>query len=424
MMKKFLISTFLLFASSLWGMAQDTLNVMHYNILNYGNYTSYCTSNNNNIDTKTANLRIILDYQKPDVFSVNEMACNEVVADKLLDEALNQNGIDYYQRAEAFCTTSLSNMVFFNSNKVALHSQDYVSTNVREINIYKFYHLAEDLHLTNDTIFFHCIVAHLKAGDGISNEIERTDEITKLFAHLESNYMPGNFLFMGDMNLYSNTEDAFKKIISTENEFLFCDPINRNVNWHNNESCADIHTQSTHSGGGCAAGGGMDDRFDFIFVSDDIKNNLGDIHYLPGSYNAIGQDGQHFNKSLTDYPTNTTVPSPVLNALYNMSDHLPIVLKLTLGNGVGITENMASLDALNITSPAHENVDVRFTSDRQQELQINIYNLQGSLLFTKQMFAQKGKNQSSLTLSSLKKGFYILNIESEKGQISEKLIKY
>ena len=51
------------------------------------------------------------------------------------------------------------------------------------------------------------------------------------------------------------------------------DPINTPGSWNNNEDFRGVHTQSTRtssSGFGGGAGGGLDDRFDFIMVSQNL----------------------------------------------------------------------------------------------------------------------------------------------------------
>ncbi len=54
---------------------------------------------------------------------------------------------------------------------------------------------------------------------------------------------------------------------------------------------------------------------------------------------AIGNDGAHYNTSLVNPSSNGAVPDDVANALYQMSDHLPVYLEIQVGGGVGITEN-------------------------------------------------------------------------------------
>ena len=102
-------------------------------------------------------------------------------------------------------------------------------------------------------------------------------------------------------------------------------------NWHNNNSYAPIHTQSTRSATGGYAGGaygGMDDRFDIIFTSNDIISGSQGVKYVTNSYVSEGQDGNHFNQSINS-GTNSQVTQEIANALFYMSDHLPVSLSFT-----------------------------------------------------------------------------------------------
>ena len=110
------------------------------------------------------------------------------------------------------------------------------------------------------------------------------------------------------------------------------DPINQMGNWHNNNSYALIHTQSTRSSTEGYAGGaygGMDDRFDIIFTSNDIISGSQGVKYVTNSYVSEGQDGNHFNQSINS-GTNSQVTQEIANALFYMSDHLPVSLSFTL----------------------------------------------------------------------------------------------
>jgi hypothetical protein len=100
--------------------------------------------------------------------------------------------------------------------------------------------------------------------------------------------------------------------------------------WQNSPLFAAIHTQSTHaSSNGCASGGGLDDRFDFILMNEKLKYHSPFYAYVPGSYQSIGNDGSHLNQSINS-GTNNSAPANVIQALYDASDHLPVVMKLAL----------------------------------------------------------------------------------------------
>lgn len=423
-MKKYL-SALLLFIV-LASYSQDTISLIHYNLLNFGNYTSYCTSNNNNVYTKTGHLKTIISYATPDIFTVNELFCSTNLANLILDDALNVDGTNHYKKAEITCHSpysSLTNMLYYNSDLLGLKSQSYVETNIRDINIYKLFYKG-NLPQSEDTIFFSCIVAHLKAGDDSDDEIERADEISKLNTHLANYEEPGNFLFMGDFNVYKSSEQAFQKIIYNNNEdFRFYDPINKIGYWHNNSYFEKYHTQSTHYSGGCPAGGGMDVRFDFILVSESIKDATDGIMSINSSYWAIGQDGLHFNKSIKASPTNTSVPSQVLNALYNLSDHLPVRLNLLVGEGVGIKEFSGLESELRVINTSNQRINIFISTKKSQSVNVEIYDLAGRKFSTKNFSLTTGNNSIYFDVPDIPAGAYILKFSFPHGLIlSRKLI--
>ena len=191
---------------------------------------------------------------------------------------------------------------------------------------------------------------HFKASSGQTNAAQRLEEATVLRNYLNSldeNY----FIVGGDFNIYSNnqsSEPAFEMLtgISGNNNGRLFDPINRIGHWHNNSSFADVHTQSprTSSFGG-GAPGGMDDRFDWLFVSAALLSDSSDIHYIEDSYETFGNDGNHFNQAINS-GNNMSVSNEIANALHDASDHLPVYMDLFFNDltyafsGISITEIM------------------------------------------------------------------------------------
>ncbi|MBH08977.1 MAG: hypothetical protein CMG74_01265 [Candidatus Marinimicrobia bacterium] len=179
-------------------------------------------------------------------------------------------------------------------------------------------------------IQFHIYGVHLKASSGSSNAQQRLQETTILRNYL-NNLDENHFIVAGDFNIYSNnssSEPAFEMLTgdSDNNIGRLFDPINRVGHWHNNNSYADIHTQSprtTQFGGG--AHGGMDDRFDWLFVSEDILEESSEMRYVENSYLAVGNDGNHFNQAI-NAGTNSSVSDTIADALHAASDHLPVYM--------------------------------------------------------------------------------------------------
>ena len=180
-------------------------------------------------------------------------------------------------------------------------------------------------------IEFNLYGVHLKASSGNSNANQRLEEATILRQHLNELAANSYFIVGGDFNIYSNSsssEPAFDMLTSgnNDNSGQLFDPINRIGHWHNNSSFADVHTQSprtTSFGGG--ANGGMDDRFDWLFVSQALLDETSSMHYIQDTYLAYGNDGNHFNDAIND-GNNNLVSDDIADALHDASDHLPVYM--------------------------------------------------------------------------------------------------
>lgn len=419
----------LLCAFYLQTQAQDTLTVMQYNMLNYGNYTSYCTVANNNHEEKDLLLRTILDYVAPDIFTVNEMSQYEFYHERILTEVLNTSGKDYFRKAEIsnIAGSSIINGLYFNSNKLTFHSQYVAQWEVRDINVYKLYYNHPSL-AQGDTTFIHCIVAHLKSSQGAANAEKRATMVNNTMNWLKNNMSPGNYLMMGDFNVYNSSELCYQLLTNPEpsyQAFAFYDPINQPGNWHDAASFAGIHTQSVStSGNGCQASGGMDDRFDFILASEKIMQGTANVQYISDTYKALGQDGLHFDRSITDPPQNTTVPAAVLNALGTQSDHLPVVLKLLMRDGpTGINHALAYLNNAEIRYSGNEQY-LHINSGKDQRIQTSIIDLTGKVISSEIFYLSSGNNTLKLPTEHLSIGMYLLRItETNGGNLTLKLVK-
>jgi len=259
---KYFIALFFLF-SSLFITAQDTLTVMAYNILNYP------ASNASKADT----LKPIIKHVQPDIFLITELTSFSGI-NLILNDALNVDGISHYQSVTYFDGPDTDNMIFYNSNKLELNSQYEIPTSLRNISEYVLFYKSPGLGPGDDTIFIHCYMAHLKASQGWSNEQQRNQEAVVFKNYLDNKATTlENIIFAGDMNIYGDYEAAFNTILNGGSVNLY-DPINTPGLWHANSFFANVHTQSPRTAtlpdGG--SNGGMDDRFDWMFVSDDVRS--------------------------------------------------------------------------------------------------------------------------------------------------------
>ncbi|MDB4173360.1 T9SS type A sorting domain-containing protein [Bacteroidia bacterium] len=323
----------------------DTLVYMQYNLLNYRNITSFCTASNNGPTDKEDYMRTIVGYAQPDILAVNEIVGDGgTAARRLLDNALNQDGRNFYKQAAYTGNSNLTNMLYYNQNKLVLHAQDQIdratnnTTLVRLIDVYELYYLDQSELDAGDTTWLVCYVAHLKASTGSANVADRAKATEAAMVYHEANYDANcNYIFSGDFNMYTSNEEGFINLTGYANRAVrFKDPINKPGSWNNSGTYASIHTQSTRTSGSCHSSGGLDDRFDIILCGQELLDNSRGVKYITGSYEAMGNDGNHFNSTIIA-TSNTSVPADVLTALYNMSDHLPVVMKM------GVVRTMASV---------------------------------------------------------------------------------
>jgi hypothetical protein len=424
MLKKTLvILCFFFFAITL--SAQDTLRVMVYNLLYYGEYFSNCTASNNNPDNKDANLRTILPHDLPDIFVVNEISRSAYFQERIIDSVLHKITDRVYARAVSYnlADQNIVNMMYYNMNKLALHSQVVMQTITRDIDLYKLYYLSPDLS-EGDTAFIHCIAAHLKAGSSAGDQQTRRNQINNVMAWLQYNSQPHNFLFMGDFNVQSVEEESMQALFYGPNhQFRFYDPVDQLGEWNNNPNFAMYHTQSTHTSGGCHSSGGLDDRFDFILASADIMQGNKKVSYVEGSYRTLGQDGLHFNTSLLGSPYNASAPFEVIEALYHNSDHLPVLLSLAIDQSPAVSF-IPILPGISFSynNPVEDILNIHFKGiNPGSAYQLNVYSVLGEHIAS---YSDSLNGQPvQINLSQLKKGFYLVEFKMMQFSKVFKIIK-
>jgi hypothetical protein len=400
--------------------SQDTIKVMTYNLLNYGFYTNYCTTSNNNVSNKNEYLKTIIDYTLPDILGVVEIAPDDTYIDGFLYNVLNQNGRDYYAKTPKsnYSGSSIINMLYYDSRKMTLSFWVSLPTTYRDINIYTFY-FENDALQNGDTVYLTCIVMHLKAGNTDSDASDRTAMAQTLMNFLNNFNENTNYLVMGDFNLYSSSEGAYQQLTNHPNANIrFYDFINKSGDWSNNPYFSLYHTQSTHSNSNCFIGGGLDDRFDFILGNINTITGAKGFKYLANSYTTLGQDGLHFNKGLLDSPTNTTVPSNVLNALYGNSDHLPIISKFIVDNTLSISDYSLPINYYMIDNKLY----INFINPSNADISIKVLDMQGRNVFTDQI--PSNMQQYVLDMNNYNKGVYLIDIFNNTDFTSFKIINF
>lgn len=404
----------------------DTIKMMQYNMLYYTtSVPSGCEITSSYLNDKDLNLKKIIKYENPDVFCVNEIGSQSTYVDRIKNNVLNTDGVNYYQNCPLtnYSGGSIANMLFYDSRKLGFHSYFYITTSVRDINAYKMFYKTPQL-VSGDTIFITFIIAHLKAGSYDSDKLTRYQQTQALMNKLEQLQIADNYIFSGDFNLYSSSEQSYQHLINYSNTlYRFYDPINQAGNWNNASQFAAIHTQSTHtsSDNGCYSTGGMDDRFDFILVSPYVYFGSKKVKSINSSYRALGQDGNRFNGSINN-PSNSIVPDSIANALYNFSDHLPVIMQIVIDNTVSV-KDLVSPFLVQVVNPIQDQLSVEFHLQTATHLTFEIYSMGGKLLETHTNYFDAG-NSIYKQAFDYPPSFYILKIQnSEKQTVVKKIVK-
>ncbi|RIK64554.1 MAG: hypothetical protein DCC65_14080 [Planctomycetota bacterium] len=276
----------------------------------------------------------IVNYLNADIIIAQEVE-GTTGANDFLTSILNAaDGPGGYALAEFTNGPDSDNALYYRTDKIVYTNGNHVtlSTTPRWTDRWLLDHVGSPAGGQ-----FYVYAMHLKAGSAMEdpqNPIDRAAAAAVIRADANALTTGSQLIYAGDLNLYTSSEGAWTQLTGStgDNDGQAFDPINAAGNWSESSAFAGIHTQSPHQdNAGSPAGGsngGLDDRFDFILISDTLRDNVG-LTYVTNSYRAFGNDGNHFNADINDPPT---IPQGlfIADALHSSSDHLPVVMELNL----------------------------------------------------------------------------------------------
>ncbi|HNQ61638.1 MAG TPA: T9SS type A sorting domain-containing protein [Bacteroidia bacterium] len=412
-MKKYFIFFLLALSSTQISAQVSSIRIMSWNLLNWP-ITSSAVSDSS---TRCPHFRTVLNEVRPDILVTQENAATYSTT-WFLNCALNASG-NVYSQGSYIHGYDTNNGIFYKDSLFEFISNTRIPTELRDINEFKLV-----FRETGDTLRIYSV--HLKASSGSQNEAARGAEVDSL--RKVTNQLPygTDFIVCGDFNIYETFESAFIKLLQVNafDEGYFIDPINlQDTSW-NKSIYRQHHTQSTHdqqSGG--FVGGGLDDRFDMILISEAVSAPTG-VYYVAGSTTPYGNDGNHFNKSVND-GFNYAVSGAVADALYGASDHLPVFAQFDIGPTSGLNENESELqDLVLYPNPTNTSAYVEFTSTGNAEIELNITDISGQVVYSwngKNQFRGRLKKEIK-EVKNLKSGIYFISISTNKSLINRKLI--
>lgn len=408
-----IVLIFLLFLNVSFAQA-DTIRLATYNILRFPDSEGV---------ERVPHFRNVLTALKPDILVVQEMQSQDGV-DLFVDQIINNPGMSGYKAAPFINGFDTDNALFYNSNKIEFVRNRQILTWLREVSEYT---LKYKLDETSPVLKIYSL--HLKASQGSDNESKRLKDALIIRDNLNKLNNGAYFAVAGDFNIYSSNEPAYQELTGPkENNIGRCfDPINKPGEWHNNSSFAMWHTQSSRTTEfGSGTPGGMDDRFDFILLSNAFFDSSQYL-YLNKSYKTFGNDGLHFNAAI-NAGYNRAVSDEIANALHDASDHLPVFLDFQILQTTTVENRQSNnLDDFSLTqnypNPFNGSTTVSLQLNQAETLDIEIYNILGEKVFEHSIsstgkrtvqFSWNGKDSSGHLLNS---GVYLLSVQS--GQFSK-----
>lgn len=380
--------------------AQEFFTVMNYNVLNFPT-----GSMQNRQDT----LKKILDFVEPDFILLQELKSEAGLISIAEESCVDLDG-EY--RAATWETLQsnpnsgwpLQQNIVYNAERFTLHEENVVLTSYRDFNEFIFYFNSEEIENQQDTAFLYVYTTHLKSSQGGENEQLRLEMVEYFTAHLATLPIDAQVIIGGDFNLYNSDEPAYQLLLNEDNAIQLEDPIDMPGDWHSSSyPDKSILTQSTRTSSifGDGAGGGLDDRFDFMLCSENMLDGSSGYQYVNNSYYSLGNNGTCYNENITDCMPNFSVPSSVMNALYYMSDHLPVIMQLQLDQ----TSSISELDKKILLRSNMVTEILRFNQSLNET--VEIYSVTGKKLLQRQL------NGKSINVSDLSSGAYILVIGEE-----------
>ena len=432
----------------LFALAQkDTVRVMGYNVLYYGNgcqgpnglYHGYFST--------------IVKWANPDIISLVKAGSaptspeeKQISAPLGFPDSIVRYALDVaFPGRYAYCTytnaSKSTNMVLLIYDKTKFGFAGLVSSysNITDFNTYKLFYREPGLAQGQDTTFLYLTLNHDKSGD--DNEPVRAQQLGAEMAEIHKHFtrLP-NYINMGDFNVRSSSEGFYKMFTSPEDEgFKLYDPpffpdrkLKYPADWDHNPSFAAYFTTSTRElesvPNSCGTGGGAKGWYDHIFLSENIVKNADHIRYIPNSYTTLGNDGNRYRIGINNgsVSKNKSAPAEVIEAMYRMSNKYPVMVSLEVTKNKGektvhserfgvpvFKKEMVTLE----TATVEDQVTLIFPEAMlHEELTLEYVGKDGLAVFSKAIRPEKTKMNVKCKLDA---GQYSVRISGEHNVVSE-----
>lgn len=127
----------------------------------------------------------------------------------------------------------------------------------------------------------------------------------------------------------------------------------------------------------------------------------------------LTENTENLGKSIIKYT--------ILNALNN-ADSIQVVFSYN-GAIVGIKENQKTLSSLILyPNPANDNAVLKISSNKEQNTQLSIYTVMGSLVDKQNITLNSGENDIKLNVKNYPSGVYFVSINDGNATVTKRLV--
>jgi endonuclease/exonuclease/phosphatase family metal-dependent hydrolase len=320
----------------------DTLTVMAYNVLSYGDY---CQSTPAGLD---GYLRTIVGFVRPDLLSCEKMnpfpftpGASGNLADEIVASDLPE-GYAYGTPTAAPGQADVS-VLFYNRQKLTYVRTQTLVRDITDFDLYTLYYNDVNLAITHDTTFLYVVVNHTQSG---SSSTDRDRQVMEEATALRGMFTAfPNLIVMGDFNTRLSDEAGYQALVtSADSATLLYDPpyypdaaLTYPGNWDVTPyRYGSYLTTSTRAlatvPNSCGTSGGAKSWYDHIFLSPRLVSGADSMHYVPHSYGTIGNDGNRLGVDInsTSPVVNTSAPDSVIQALFQFSNKYPVSVRVAV----------------------------------------------------------------------------------------------
>jgi hypothetical protein len=314
-------------------------------------------------------LRLILTPLQPDVVAIEEIETQTAV-DSFRINVLDPINPGEWASAPYVHGNDENNCFFYRTTRWQLLGNwsfyPDAPTNYRLCDVYRMMPVGYSAPAAEVRFY----VIHFQSGQTTSDNNNRVIQTAGVRDSMNAMPPGTHGILVGDFNMLSNkASQGFQKLVqnqanNTGRMIDLLNPANQTQIWDDNPAFAGIHTLSPclQRGVDCSAGfgdGGLDERFDFFMPTLNLNDGQG-LDLLTNTYFAVGNDGHHLLKNITDDPE---IPEgrAYANLLQHSSEHIPIRIDLqlpahvdvaaTLDLGTVIVGGGGSLDLSNAAPP-------------------------------------------------------------------------